>query len=191
MVIRTMPLMESSDCSGDRAELAQAEAGLRAWVEKYPTFIHYWYLSRYYRDHGRQDMALDALRNAVKHSLAESDADGTWVPDAHAFDAADFACHQRQPELVLDITRLWALPRGVYNYHNDNLDVFKAAAELQQGHFDEAAADLDTVLKKGNTGSLWAHHLDQLHQAIIAKDKSFTYDAGSPPGGWTLLPPLD
>jgi hypothetical protein len=50
---------------------------------------------------------------------------------------------------------------------------------------------LDRLIKKGNTGSLWAHHLDQLHQAIISKDRSFTYDAGTMPGGWTLLPPLD
>jgi hypothetical protein len=108
-------------------------------------------------------MALDALRSAVKHSLGDTDPDGTWVPDAHAFDAADFACQQRQPELMLDITRIWALPRGVYDYHNDNLDVFQAAAELQLGRFDEAAADLERVLQKGNTGSLWADHVDQLH----------------------------
>jgi hypothetical protein len=69
-----------------------------------------------------------------------------------------------------------------HNYHNDNLDVFKAAAEPQQGHFDDAAVDLDRVIRKGNTGSLWAHHLDQLHQAIISKDRGFVYDAGGDAG---------
>ena len=175
----------------DPDESPQEEIALRDWVERFPAFIHCWYLSRYYRDHNKNSLALEALRSAVKHSLADTDPDLTWVPDAFAFDAADYACRQRQPELVLDITRLWALPRGVYDYHNDNLDVFRAAAELQLGHFDDAAADLDRVMKKGNTGALWAHHLDQIHQAIMAKDKSFTYDAGTLPAGWSLLPPLD
>src|SRR5262249_38320717 len=91
---------------------AQAGAGVRAWVVQHPTFIHYWYLCRYYRDRDRHEDAVSVLREAVKHSLADSDPDGVWSPDAYAFDAAAYACRRRQPELVLEITRLWEKPRG-------------------------------------------------------------------------------
>ncbi|HEY2585191.1 MAG TPA: hypothetical protein VGI81_05450 [Tepidisphaeraceae bacterium] len=168
---------------------SQAEAEFRAWVDAHPTFIHYWYLSRYYRDRGRDKQAVAALRKAVTFSLADTDPDGGWVPDAHAFDAAAYACQQRQPELVLQITSLWEKPRGVYTYHNDNLHAFRAAAELALGRFGEAKVDLDRVVVAGKTQGLWAGNLDQLGRAVAAKDQTFVYQPGKVISDWTLLPP--
>src|SRR5262249_25601416 len=38
-------------------EAAQAGQEFRAWVVQHPTFIHYWYLCRYYRDRDRHEDA--------------------------------------------------------------------------------------------------------------------------------------
>ncbi len=165
---------------------AQPEQMFRTWVEQHPTFIHYWHLCYYYRSRDRHDDAVAALREAVKHSLADADLDGGWVPDAYAFNAAAYACERRQPELVLEITWLWEKPRGVYNYHNENLNVFRAAAELTLGEFDEAAADLNRVPK---LGCRWAGNIEQLCRAVTAKDRAFVYDPGRCCcSDWTLLP---
>lgn len=169
----------------DEAPRAQAE--FRAWVAAHPTFIHYWYLCRFYRDRGRHDEAVAALRQGVTQSLADADPDGEWVPDAHAFDAAGYACQRGQPELVLQVAALWEQPREVYTYHNDNLHAFRAAAELALGRPDEAKADLDAVVAAGKSHGLWAGNLDRLARAVAAQDRTFVYDPGKLPSDWTLL----
>ena len=163
-----------------------AEKDLRSWVSKYPTFIHYWYLCHFYRSLDRHEDAIAALQEAVKHSLADTDPDGDLVPDAYAFDAAAYACQRNLPGLVLEITKLWEKPRGVYTYHNENLNAFKAAAELALGKFDEAESDLQIVLKGRG---LWVRNLDQLRRAVKSNDQGFVYDAGKLSSvDWTPFP---
>ncbi len=169
----------------------RVESEAKAWAEAYPTFSHHWYLCVYYRKRGRHDEAVAALREAVKHSLGTTAIDEGWVPDAFAFDAAAYACSRSEPELVLEITRLWERPRGLYDYHNDNLHAFRAAAELALGRFDEARADLDRVVTAGKTQGLWVGNLDRLANAITARDRTFVYNAGNLPSEWSLLPPSE
>lgn len=159
-------------------EAQLAESRFRKWVEKHPAFIHFWYLARYYRDRGRIIDALDAIRQGVKHPL-EDVGYSVWVPHAYAFDAATFACRQKEPELVLAITEMWADPRGVYNSPDDNLPAFRAAAKLALGQFAEARIDADRVIATSRQRAIWARNLDALDSAIRREDRSFVYDPGN------------
>ncbi len=159
---------------GPQASRAQGRAAFAAWVQEHPGFIHWCYLSRLYREAGHNAEALDALRQAVKYPLESIDRGEGWVPQAFAFDAATFACRHRKHDLLLEITAVWAKPRGVYNHFDNNIYAFRAAAKLGKGQFAAAQADATSVLEaKG----LWAQNLRALQRAIEAKDTSFQYDA--------------
>ena len=114
-----------------------------------------------------------ALEQATKYPLEGVDADAAWVPSAFAFDAAGFACGQRQYALVLKVARMWASPRSVYNYFDDNIYAFRAAAELALAQYDVARADADKATKAASN----------------ACDQHFVYDPVRLPGGWSLFPP--
>ncbi|MFO0936324.1 MAG: hypothetical protein U0798_07425 [Gemmataceae bacterium] len=167
-------------------ESQMAESRFRKWVEGNPAFIHFWYLARYYRDRGRTKDAVDAIRQGVKHPL-EDVGYSVWVPHAYAFEAATFACQQKEPELVLAITEMWADPRGVYNYPDDNLPAFRAAAKLALGHFAEARIEADRVIATSRQRAIWAMNLDALDSAIQRKDRSFIYDPGKKSDGPLLF----
>jgi hypothetical protein len=173
----------------DVDERKQAEPQFRKWVQAHPAFIHWWYLSRYYRDLGRDSDAVAALHSAVKYPLENVDEDETWVPAAFAFDAASYAYRQKQFGLVLDIARVWSSPRGVCNYFDDDIYAFRAAAELALGQFATAKIDADKVVKAASEHAIWAGHLAELQQAANIQDRSFVYDPGSSCGGdWSLFP---
>jgi hypothetical protein len=165
-----------------------AEASFHKWVQDNPAFIHWWYLCRYYRDRGRHDDAVAALKQAVKYSLEGVDEDATWVPAAFAFDATDFAYRQKQYGLVLEIARVWGHPRGVYNYFDDDIYAFRAAAELKLGQVAAARADADRVVKAASEHAIWAGHLAELQQAVMAGDQNFEYEPGNLPSEWSLSP---
>ena len=167
-------------------DAASAEREYRAWADHHPSFARYWYLSRYYRERGRHDEAIAALREAAKRSPDSSDPDSAWTSDAYGFDAAAYACQQRQPNLVLDIADVWVDP-----YTNESPYAFRAAAELALGRFDAAKAHLDRVVEASKTQGLWAGHLDRLGRAVAAKDRTFVYDPGKLPGDWVLFPSPD
>ena len=172
--------------SKERAEIA--EKRFRQWVESSPGFVHYWYLAKYYRNLGRSNDAVLALTEAARYPLEQIDDDETWVPHAFAFDAATFACTQKQPDLVLAITDAWSKPRGVYDYQSRDLPAFRAAALLGLGRFQAAKAEVHKVL--GMRG-IWAGNLDSLEAAINTKDKMFVYDPGLPYEGffdWSPFP---
>jgi predicted Zn-dependent protease len=166
----------------------QAEPQFRKWVEAHPAFIHWWYLSRYYRDLGRDNDAAAALRNAIKYPLEMVDQDETWVPQAFAFDAASYAYRQKRYKLVLNIARVWSSPRGIYNYFDDDIYAFRAAAELALGQFADAKTDADKVVAAASKNAIWAEHLSELQQAANAKNQAFVYEPGDPCGDWTLFP---
>jgi hypothetical protein len=157
---------------GDEASRSHGKISFAAWVREHPAFIHWCYLSRLYRETAQDAEALDALRQAVKYPLESVDVDECWVPQAFAFDAATFACRQKQYDLVLEITEIWSKPRGVYNYFNDNIYAFRAAAELAQGRFAAAKADAGKA-----TRSLGARNIDALQRAAATENRSFRYDA--------------
>lgn len=172
----------------DPGSRPEAEHAFHQWVQDHPAFIHWWYLCRYYRDHGRHDEAVAALKEAVKYPLESVDEDATWVPTAFAFDAADYAYHQKQYALVLEVTRVWASPRGVYNYFDDDIYAFRAAAELKLGQLEAARADADNAVKAASKHAIWAGHLAELQQAANAGDQNFEYDPGELPSQWSLFP---
>jgi tetratricopeptide (TPR) repeat protein len=169
------------------ADRRLAETQLRAWLDKHPTFIHYWYLYRYYRDIDRHNDAIDALREAVKYPREDRTDDSDFVPDAYAFDAAKYAYQQRQYELVLEITRVWSPRREA----ESNSAVFQAAAELALGRVDEAKTDIDFFLNKHKGSDLWSENLRELRRAAAAGNRSFVYDPGNLArdiDNWTLFP---
>ncbi len=164
-----------------------AEAGLRSWVKANPSFIHWWYLCRYYRENGRDNEALAALENAVKYPLQNIDDDEDWVPAAFAFDAAAYTYQQRQYGLVLEIVRVWASPVGVYNYFDNDIYAFRAAAELELGKFADAKADAQKAVGANAQQAMWAGHLTELREAADRQDQEFVYDPGNLCGDWTLF----
>jgi len=167
----------------------RAEPPFRKWVEDNPAFIHWWYLSHLYRESGRDGDAVAALQSAVKYPLENVDEDETRVPAAFAYDAASYAYQHKQFALVLDIARVWSSPRGVYNYFDDDIYAFRAAAELALGEFDAAKTDADKVVKAASEHAIWAGHLSELQQAVTARNREFVYDPGSSCGGdWVLFP---
>jgi hypothetical protein len=172
----------------DAGSAKEAETKLRKWLEDNPAFIHWWYLCRYERNKGRDGDALTALQNAVKCPLENVDDDGTWVPAAFAFDAASYAYRQKQDALVLEIARVWASPRGVYNYVSDDLYAFRAAAELRLGQFAAAKSDAATVVRAPSEHAIWAQHLSELQKAANEQDRNFNYEPGSLGSDWTLFP---
>jgi hypothetical protein len=170
----------------DRSKL---EPQFRKWIEAHPSFIHWWYLSRYLKDTGRDIDAVAALANAVKYPLESVDQDEMWVPAAFAFDAASYALRQKQFNLVLDIARVWSKPKGIYNYFSDDIYAFRAAAELSLGQFAAAKDDADKVVKAAAHHAIWAENLKELKQAADAQDQHFIYHPGNSCGGdWSLFP---
>jgi hypothetical protein len=161
---------------GDETSRSQGRISFAAWVRGHPSFIHWCYLSRLYREAAQDAEALDALRQAVKYPLESVDSDETWVPHAFAFDAATFACKHKQYDLVLQITEIWSKPRGVYNYFDNDIYAFRAAAKLGQGQFAAAKADADKVVEIAKTRAIWAQNLDALQRAAAAKNSSFQYE---------------
>ena len=130
----------------------EAEANLRRWVKVYPAFIHWWYLSRFYRDHGDNHRAIAALQEAVKYPLEEVDEDETWVPTAYAFDAAAFAYRQKKFELVLDIADVWS-NRAASTIISTMIFSIPAAAELYAWRFCEGKAGRGHG--SGSSGKTW------------------------------------
>jgi tetratricopeptide (TPR) repeat protein len=168
-----------------------AEESLREWAERSPGFVHYWYLARYYRHVGRDADALAALREAATHPLEQVDDDAGRVPHWFAFDAAAYACRQKQPELVLALCDTWARPQGVYNYPSPDLPAFRAAALLALGRSSEATTEFNKVRQESQRRAIWAGNLDALEAAIDRNDASFVYDPGSPYPGfmdWSPFP---
>jgi tetratricopeptide (TPR) repeat protein len=173
---------------GDADSRKQAEPQFRKWVEDHPAFIHWWYLSRVYRDAGKNAEAMAALQRAAKYPLENVDEDETWVPAAFAFDAASYALKYKRFDLVLDIARVWSTPKGVYNYFDDDIYAFRAAAELALGRFAEAKTDADKVVKAASQHALWVDNLSSLQRAADSHDETFTYDPGTLCGDWSLFP---
>ena len=173
-----------------RPEVTAAEARFRSWVEQHPAFIHYWYLAQFYRDLRRKKDAIAALRQGANYPLEDVDSDAAWVPHAFAFDAARFACKEKEPELVLAITDMWSSPRGTYNYASPDLPAFRAAALLALGRISEARVEADRVLSTSRERRIWAGNLEQLDAAIRREDLSFVYDSGPICCGsdWSLFP---
>jgi hypothetical protein len=163
----------------DPSDVAGAEQECHDWLERHPAFIRYWYLARYYRDRNRHADAVSALRLAANYPLEALDDGSRFVPTAYAFDAAKYAYEQREYELVLDLTRAWSQPRGVYSNPGDDLHAFRAASELALGRVDEARQSVAFVWPKYRQGGLWAGNLEALHRAVIMGDRTFVYDPGN------------
>jgi hypothetical protein len=168
----------------------QAETGFRRWVAAHPAFIHWWYLSRYDRTHGKIDAAIVDLQNGAKYPLKMVDEDETWVPMAFAFDAASFAYAQRKYDLVLTIAEVWSKPQGIYNYFDDDIYAFRSAAELALGRFVDAQKDADAVVAADSKHALSASNLVELQQAAAARDQTFVYNPGALAcgGDWSAIP---
>jgi tetratricopeptide (TPR) repeat protein len=168
----------------------QAETQFRRWVEAHPAFIHWWYLSRYDRTHGKIDAAIADLQNGVKYPLEMVDEDETWVPMAFAFDAASFAYAQKKYDGVLTIAEVWSKPQGIYNYFDDDIYAFRSAAELALGRFVEAKKDADAVVAAASKHAIWASDLAELQQAAAAHDQTFMYNPGTLGcgGDWSAIP---
>jgi len=175
------------------ADAAKASEDFQGWVAKHPAFIRYCYLARYLRDRGRARDAVAALREAARFPVEDVDGDSMWVPNAFAFDAASFACQQRDPELVLAITKVWAAPRGVYSNPGPDLHAFSAAAHLALGRMEEAKREIDCVVAVAKNQRIWAGNLQSLASAVEKGDRSFVYDPGvlCCGGDWTLFPAPD
>jgi hypothetical protein len=170
-------------------ESKAAETRFRSWVEQHPTFIHYWYLARYYQDLGRTSDALAALGDGTRFPLDNEDPDALWVPDGFVFDAAVFACKHKAPELLLAITEMWSSNLNVYLNRKAEIPAFRAAAKLTLGRFKEAREDMDLVLAVDHYRAGWAGNLQQLDSAIRREDRSFVYDPGDLYSEWSLFPP--
>jgi hypothetical protein len=119
------------------------------------------------------------------------DQDEMWVPQAFAFDAASYAYQQKRFKLVLNIARVWASPRGIYSYVDDDIYAFRAAAELALGRFDAAKSDADKAVAANAKQAMRAGNLDKLKQAADSQDQNFIYDPGTLNcgGGWSLFLP--
>ena len=151
---------------------AQAEKEFRAWVDQHPTFTHYWYLSRFYCDLGRDDDAILALRQGAKFPLQDED-DADMFPTDFTLDAAKYAYRHRQYDLVLDIMRVWSAFRPQISGHD--FHALQAAAELALGRLAEAKADVDFIAEKIRTVGMPVENFDELQQAVAAGDRSFVY----------------
>jgi hypothetical protein len=154
----------------------QAEKQFHAWVDQHPTFTHYWYLSRFYRDLGRDDDAILALRQGAEFPLQDED-DADVFPTDFTLDAARYAYPHRQHDLVLDITRVWSAFRPQVSGHD--FHALRAAAELALGRLAEAKADVDFIAEKIRTEKMPVENFDELQQAVAAGDRSFVYHYGT------------
>ena len=121
---------------------SETESQFRQWVERTPSFVHWWYLAKYYRERDRRPDALQALQEAATYPLEQVDDDAGTVPHGFAFDAASYACKQGAPNLVLALCDAWAKPKGVYNYPSPDLPAFRAAAFLNLGQRDQARVEV-------------------------------------------------
>ncbi|MCB9952536.1 MAG: hypothetical protein H6824_16305 [Planctomycetaceae bacterium] len=167
-----------------------AEEDLKQWCDEHPAFIHYWYLAWYYRESDQIPNALDALAKTKGCPLEHIDNDETWVPSAFAFDAATFACSQSQPELLLSLCETWSNPQGTYSHASSDIPVFRTAALIQLGQFEEAKAEYRTAFEERGKRSGWAKNMDALGQAISKQDRTFIYDPGLPYEGFGEFSPF-
>jgi tetratricopeptide (TPR) repeat protein len=164
------------------------EEELQEWADAYPAFVHYWYVSRYFRDMGRTNEAIAALRLAAKYPVISVDRDEEFVPNAFALDAAAFAYQEKQYRLVFSITDCW---EADCSYEGESL-VFRAAAYLATGSYDEADDSIGRAVHRPGR-KLLGPAVDSLRAAIIRRDKSFVFQPGSSVtlDEWNAFPKYD
>jgi hypothetical protein len=151
----------------------EAEQNFKAWVQERPTFVNYWYLSRFYRDKGDANSALAAVEQASECAFQAYPSDARWVGAGFAFDAAKFCCENRKYELTLKLVRHCEHPEG--SWEAESLLAFQAAAELGLGQFDSAIAHAQRMADLGSRQAIWAQNLPQLLQAARTHDTNFLY----------------
>jgi tetratricopeptide (TPR) repeat protein len=171
-------------------ERKEAVAALEKWVRANPAFAHWWYLYCYEREIGQYNDALTAIQNAVQYPLENVDADERLTPQAFAYEAALYAYQMKNYQLVLDVTKVWASPRGDYLGFDYNICAFRAAAELSLGQFDKAKRDAAEAVDAKSKHALTTQHLAELQKAANEEKKDFVYDPqwGM---GWMLFYPQD
>ena len=177
-----------------RTNDTQAEQNFKSWVQVHPTFINYWYLSRFYRDKDDNDAAFAALDTATasafssdaaqldevkrdfrlavqgkpsqpSKSITETPDDAYWNSDGFANDAARFCGENRNYALVLKIIRHCEI---------ENM-ALQASAELGLGQFDAAIADAQKAAVS-DPQSVWARNLPQFLQAAEAHNTNFWFE---------------
>jgi len=155
---------------------------LSAWADQHPTFLHYWCLARVCRDRGQDQDALAALERGAACSL-EMEPDKGWNPIAIFYDAATYAYEQRHYQLAVTITRLWS----TFPYPGGDVYALQSAAEFSLGQFDAAQSDADAAVREQQRQAIWTQHLDQLQQAVAARDASFVLETHND-FSWKLFP---
>lgn len=194
---------------------SQAEQNFKSWVESHPTFINYWYLSRFYRDKNDNDAAFAALEKAADSSfdsqatqvvewqhelqlavqgkpskpIIETPDDAYWVPEGFALDAARFCCENRRYELALKIIQHCEPDEGSWEgeWGVENMG-YQASAELGLGRFDAATDHARKAAAMGGAQSSWAGKLPLFLQATEAHNTNFWFQAeGGESSGWTLF----
>lgn len=182
----------------------QAEDNFKAWVEAHPTFINYWYLSRFYREKDNNEAAFAALEHASE-SFFKSDEDdiedlklqlrqvasgkapklpandevddASWGSDNFALDAVRFCCQQRKYALALKIIEHCKVKDSPYN----------VLTELGLGQFGRAIADAHKVALS-SAQSDWARQLPLFLQVAGARRTNFCFwDSDDITSDWELF----
>jgi tetratricopeptide (TPR) repeat protein len=182
----------------------QAEENFKTWVQEHPTFINYWYLSRFYREKDNYEAAFAALEQATGSSFtsysdeiedlklqlrqvasgktpklpANDDIDdASWSSDAFALDAVRFCCQQRKYALALKIIQHCKIKDSPYN----------VCTELGLGQFDVAIADAHK-LAQSNAQSDWIQQLPHFLEVASAHSTNFCFvDSDESSSDWTLF----
>ncbi len=165
------------------------ENGFVTWVQRHGTFFNYWYLARYYRDHGRTAAALAALDQAGELLFVEYPSDAYSTGDFFASDAARYTYERGDYELTLKLCRHCQLALGQYD---EELLQYVAASELRLGKFDAAITDAQSVVavasERQMSDDVDPHNLLKLLDAAKAHDTNFFYQTRDTEGfQWRLF----
>lgn len=183
----------------------QAEENFKTWVQAHPTFINYWYLSRFYREKDNYQAAFAALEQAVGSSFTSVDDeiedlklqlrqaasgkpskpspvnddidDASWGSDSFALDALRFCYQQRKYALALKIIQHCKVKDSPYI----------ACTELGLGQFEVAIADAQKTAQS-DAQYEWSRQLSQFLEVAQAHGTNFSYsDTDDATSDWTIF----
>jgi len=148
----------------------EAVRRLTAWVAQARRAETYLLLARFCEPLGRHGEALAAVRAIVE--LGRIGETERFTPSAILYEGACYALGRGEPKLVLELCDLWEQEAS---YSEQSYHALRAAAHLALGHFGEAKAHHAKAVEKRRRQVTWASHLDELGQAIAARDTGFRY----------------
>jgi hypothetical protein len=157
------------------------------WVEKRPSFTHWFYLSHLERLANRPDAAAAAMSHAAKLP-AEIAADDPNTSAYYLWDMARWTLESKRWPLVVEITDAWQLAHADKTVADASFLPLRAAARLASGNVTAAQADLAAFDDLPAPRRAWAKNVDDLRAAAARGDVGYRYVPGKLPGAFEVFP---